>query len=169
MPRRVLAVLDRLTELLAGTVLSALLVCVTLGIVTRALNDPLIWTDEAARFLMTWLAAFGWMLVSRKRAHIRIRFFQDKLPRAGWLATEAAIQSAMLLFGLLVAVFAVGLVQRNWELEATSMPLSMAWLYLPLIPAGGIMASQGALELWLHVTGRRSLHPDQPEGQGAIH
>jgi len=53
----------------------ALLVCVALGVVTRALGEPLIWTDELSRFLMVWLAVFGWVLASRKRIHVRIRFF----------------------------------------------------------------------------------------------
>ena len=48
-----------------------------------ALGHPLSWTDEAAGFLMVWLACFGWMIATRRGAHIRIRFFQDKLPRQG--------------------------------------------------------------------------------------
>src|SRR2546423_15719636 len=83
----------------------ALLGCVSLGALTRGLGDPLIWTDELSRFLMVWLAVFGWIVASRKRIHVRIRFFQDRLPKHVHKATEIAIQSAMTLFGALVAAY----------------------------------------------------------------
>src|SRR6516165_885770 len=94
----------------------ALLVCVALGVITRALGDPFIWTDELSRFLMVWLAVFGWMLASRKRIHVRIRFFQEKLPRRMYKLVEIAIQSAMVLFGALVTIYSVGLIGKNYDL-----------------------------------------------------
>ena len=71
----------RAAAIVACALVAALLVCVALGVVTRGLGDPLIWTDELSRFLMVWLAVFGWILASRKRIHVRIRYFQDLLPQ----------------------------------------------------------------------------------------
>ena len=116
------------------------------GVITRALNEPLIWTDEGARFLMAWLAGTGWMLAARKRAHVRIRFFQNLLPDRAWMAAEIVIQAAAAAFGAAVAFYGVVLVRKNLDLEATSLPLSMAWLYIPLIPAGGLIAVQSAAD-----------------------
>jgi hypothetical protein len=48
---------------------------VTKPVITRALDDPLIWTDEMARLLLVWVAALGWMLATRRRGR--------------WLATAA--------------------------------------------------------------------------------
>jgi TRAP-type C4-dicarboxylate transport system permease small subunit len=115
--------------------------------VTRALGEPLIWTDELSRFLMVWLAVFGWIAASRKRIHVRIRFFQDLLPARGHKATELAMQAAMTLFGVLVTTYGVGLIGKNHDLEATSMPISMAWMYVPMLLAGSVTALQGAGEL----------------------
>jgi hypothetical protein len=80
----------------------ALLGCVRSASITRALGEPLIWTDELSRFLMVWLAVFGWIVASRKRIHVRIRFFQDCCRRARTASVELAIQAAMTLFGILV-------------------------------------------------------------------
>jgi TRAP-type C4-dicarboxylate transport system permease small subunit len=126
----------------------ALLACVSLGVVTREMGAPLIWTDELSRFLMVWLAAFGWMVASRKRIHVRIRYFQDRLPRSAHKAVEIAIQAALVVFGALVAYYSVGLVAKNHDLEATTLPLSMSWMYAPLVLAGAVTALQGAIELW---------------------
>ncbi len=138
---------DRAAVFVACALVVALLACVALGAATRTLGSPLIWTDELSRFLMIWLAAFGWVLATRKRIHVRIRFFQDRLPP--WLhrGTELAIQLALTAFGVLVAWYSVGLVGRNHDLEATSLPISMAWMYVPMVLAGAITAAQGVLEV----------------------
>ena len=56
---------------------------------------------------------------------------------------ERIIQLALALLGGIVTWFAITLVQRNADLDATSLPWSMAWMYVPLIPAGVLMAVQG--------------------------
>jgi TRAP-type C4-dicarboxylate transport system permease small subunit len=137
---------DRAATLVACALIAALLGCVALGVVTRTLGSPLIWTDELSRFLMVWIAVFGWVLASRKRLHVRIRYFQDLLPARAHKAAELVIQLAMILFGVLITWYSVGLVAKNHDLEATSMPISMAWMYLPMAIAGLVTAVQGATE-----------------------
>ncbi|MGO4171694.1 TRAP transporter small permease [Bosea sp. TAF32] len=139
-------VFDRAMEVIAAILLVALLITVTLGIVTRALGEPLIWTDEVSRFLMLWVAVTGWILASRRRAHIRIRFFHDMLPARGWRSAEAIMQLAMIVFGLLIAWYGVHLVEANHDLEATTVPLSMGLLYAPMVLAGIVTALQGVGE-----------------------
>lgn len=145
--RRLAGAIDRLIEVLAGAAVVLLLLCVALGVVTRAWGDPLAWTDEMARFLMVWLAALGWMLACRRGIHVRIRYFQDKLPGPAHRSVEAIIQAAQLVLGLVVAGSGIELVGRNWDLEATTVPLSMGWMYLPLVPAGLVLAAQAAADL----------------------
>ena len=147
MLRTFVGAFDKAAAAISCALVIGLLVCVSLGVVTRALGEPLIWTDELSRFLMVWLAVFGWIVASRKRIHVRIRFFQDLLPARGHKATELVIQAAMTLFGLLIAVYSVGLIGKNHDLEATSMPISMAWMYVPMLLAGAITALQGASEM----------------------
>src|SRR5713101_4658229 len=85
---------DKVATFVCCALVIALLGCVSLGALTRGLGEPLIWTDELSRFLMVWLAVFGWIVASRKRIHVRIRFFQDRLPPRAHKATELAIQAA---------------------------------------------------------------------------
>ena len=133
---------DRALAVFGAALLVCLMTDVLLGVITRALGDPLDWTDEGARFLMVWLASTGWMIATRKRAHVRIRFFQNLLPVRLWGLVERVIQASLVLLGGVIAWFAVGLVGRNADLDATSLPISMAWIYVPLIPAGALMAAQ---------------------------
>ncbi len=147
MLRRLVGAFDRATAFVACVLVAALLGCVSLGVVTRAAGAPLIWTDEFSRFLMVWLAVFGGILASRKRLHVRIRYFQDLLPARAHSAVELAIQCAVTLFGAMICYFSVGLVNKNLDLEATSLPISMSWMYVPMVLAGVVFAVQGAREI----------------------
>ncbi len=144
---RLLSLLDRLVELIACTLIAILLGVVSLGVVYRSLDDPLIWTDEIARFLMVWLAVFGWILACRHRSHVRIRFFQDLLPKPAWRAAEFTIQFALLIFGVAIAVYGWNLTSRSVDLEATTVPISFAWMYAPMVLAGIVTALQALGEL----------------------
>ena len=128
--------LDAALQLAAALLLCLVLLCVSLGVVTRALGDPLIWTDEVARFLMVWLAVLGWLLASRKRVHIRIRFFVDRMPTRLRPAVELGLLLAVALFGALTAWYGYDLVRRNLDIEATTVPVSMSFIYLPIMLAG---------------------------------
>jgi TRAP-type C4-dicarboxylate transport system permease small subunit len=139
--------LDRAIQWLAIGLIVALLVVVMLGVITRALGDPLIWTDEISRFLMAWVAVAGWLLATRRRAHIRIRFFQDMLPRRAWRAAEVVIQFGVFVLGLLLAWYGVDIVARNRDMEALSLPISLAWMYVPVVVAGLVTAAQAAGEI----------------------
>jgi len=151
--------LDRLLQLAAGTLVVVLLGTVVAGIVSRGLNHPLSWTDEASGFLMVWLACLGWMIATRQSAHIRIRVFQDLLPLQPWRGTEITIQAATALLGAVIAWYSVHLIRSNSDIEALALPLSTAWMYVPLLPAGLLTLAQALVELWRLASG----HVDKPE------
>ena len=153
--RPLVGAFDRGAAIVACGLVVALLADVSLGAITRSLGDPLIWTDELARFLMVWLAVAGWIVASRKRLHVRIRFFQDLLPARGHRSVELAIQFAMAVFGALILVYGAGLVAKNRDLEATTLPIAMAWMYVPLLPAGAVTLVQAIRELVAAASMRR--------------
>lgn len=147
MLRRLVGAADTAAVFACCLLAAMLFGCVLLGVATRVLGEPLIWTDEFSRFLMVWLAVFGWIVASRKRIHVRIRFFQNLLPARAHQTVELATQLAVTLFGLLVLWYSVGLVAKNHDLDATSLPISMAWMYVPMVLAGAVTALQGAREV----------------------
>jgi TRAP-type transport system small permease protein len=146
--------LDRLLKAAAGAIVVVLLGTVTAGVVSRALNHPLAWTDEASGYLMVWLSCLGWMLATRQSAHIRIRVFQDLLPRTPWRATEVVILLAVALLGGVIAFYSVHLIRTNADIESLSLPISAAWLYVPLLPAGVVTVLQALADLRRVLQGR---------------
>lgn len=151
---RLVRLCDRAIDALAVIVLLAMLVVVMLGVITRAYDDPLIWTDELSRYLLVWTAALGWVIASRKRVHIRITFFADMLPKGARHGLEVLLQGMVALFGLMLIWQGAELVERNHDLEATSMPISVAWLYWPLILIGVFVSLQALAEAAQAMAGR---------------
>ena len=141
-----LRLIDRLIAWFAIPSAVLLLLVVMAGVICRAADHPLSWTDEASGYLMVWCACFGWMSATRKGAHIRIRFFMDRLPSGLNRLVRLLFELSLLLLGCIIAVKGLHLVQTNLEIEATSMPISAALLYVPLIPAGLVMMLQAVLD-----------------------
>lgn len=143
-------ILRRFDQGLAGlamAVLVALLLVVTSGIVSRALGYPFIWTDELASYLMVWLSMLGWMVATRRGVHIRVRALFDRLPATGQRLTEAAFLLVIATLGAIVALQGLHLYRANSDVQAITMPMSIGWLYVPLIPAGLTMLLQAAIDL----------------------
>lgn len=147
-PVPVIALLDRSLQVFTGFLVAVLLCVVTAGIIFRAFNEPLSWTDEICGFLMVWLACLGWMIATRHNAHIRIRLLLDKLPGKAWRGTEVVIQVAVALVGVVVAWKSIHLVQVNSDIEAMSVPISVAWMYAPLLPAGLLTTVQALADMF---------------------
>jgi TRAP-type transport system small permease protein len=148
---------DSALHVTAAALVAALLATVTAGIVSRAANQPLSFTDELSGFLMVWLACAGWMIATRRGAHIRIRFFQDLLPARPHRGVEVMLQMACLVLGAVVAWNSVHLVRTNSDVEATTLPLATAWIYVPLFPAGVLTCIEAARALVVIVRGKPTI------------
>lgn len=153
---RLVRAVDRTIYWISAFSVAALTIVVVIGVVSRAAGDPYAWTDELSRLLMVWVAMFGWVLASRRHAHIRIRFFHSKLSPFAWTIAEIFMQFTVVVFGLLVAFYAIELVERNHDIEAISMPVAMMWFYVPLVFAGAVAATQAAVDMKIAWTNREA-------------
>jgi len=156
----VIAFLDRCLQVFTAFLVVVLLCTVTAGIVYRAINQPLSWTDEICGFLMVWLACLGWMIATRHGSHIRIQLIQERLPPAAWRAAEISSQIAAVVIGGVVAWASIHLMQVNSDIDAMSLPVSVAWMYAPLLPAGLLTVLQAFADM-------RKPKPEAAGAQGA--
>jgi TRAP-type transport system small permease protein len=138
---------DLALKIAAVAVLSALLATVILGVVSRALGEPVVFSDELARYLMVWLAFLGWILASRRRSHIRITVLIGLLPAGGRRLAEVIIQAGIMLFGVLLLRDGLTLVTRNLDVESVSLPVPSAIIYGPVVLAGLATALQAVEEI----------------------
>ena len=111
-------------------------------------------------FLMVWLACLGWMIATRHGTHIRIRLLQERLPLTAWRGSEMGIQIAVAVVGGVVAWKSIFLMQVNSDIEAMSLPVAVAWMYAPLLPAGLVTMLQALADMF-------KPRPAAPEAEGA--
>lgn len=131
------ALFDRALRATATALLLSLLAAVVAGVISRQVNAPLAWTDELAQYLLVWTGFAGWMIATRKNSHIRITVLTDRLPGVPAKIIEIATQAGVIALGLGLLWYSIALIRRNWDVESVSLPLTAAFLYLPL-PALGL-------------------------------
>ena len=82
----------RAVDWLAIATFTGMFACVLAGVVFRYfLGDPLVWSDELARYLFIWCSLLGWVIAARKRSHLSVSIIADGLrPKVarclGWSA-----------------------------------------------------------------------------------
>ena len=166
MSRVLVALADRLVQAVAVICMLALVACVVLGVVSRQINAPLAWTDELAQMFLVWSALAGWMIALRRRSHIRITMLIDRLPARARIVAEIAIQLCVVVFGVLMLRYGFGLIERTWDVEAISLPISSAIIYVPLPALALALVLQGIGQLIEAARGRLAASTPEPETTG---
>lgn len=151
---------DRIVRWSAVVLLLALLAAVVLGVASRQLNAPLAWTDELAQYLLVWAGFTGWIIAARRRSHIRITIFAEKLPPGAGRALEIVTQVAIIVFAAILIRYSFGLIERNWDVESIALPISGAALYAVMPLAGIALILQALAEIADVLAGRRYQAPE---------
>lgn len=144
----------RLVDASAVILVLGLLGCVVLGVVFRAIGDPLVWSDELAQHLLVWCGFAGMMIAARNGSHIRINMFVDMLPRRARLAAEIVIQLSIVAFALALMWYVPSVIQRNLDIEFVSLPISAALLYIPVPIAAFALIVQAFVDIGRALGGR---------------
>lgn len=146
---------DRIVRWAAVVLLLTLLVTVVLGVLSRQLNAPLAWTDELAQYLLVWTGFTGWIIGARRRSHIRITVFADRLPAGAGRVLEVVTQVSIIVFAGVLIRYSFALIERNWDVESIALPISGAALYVVMPLAGLALIVQALAEIGDVVSGRR--------------
>jgi TRAP-type C4-dicarboxylate transport system permease small subunit len=140
----------------AETVALALLVLAMTGVtfaqvVARyVFGTPLIWSEEAARYLFVWVAMFGAALATRQGTHYALTALVERLPAAvqAWSRVVAVVVSGFFLIVLLLTGIEE-MMQAHMQ-DAATLPMRMSVPYAAL-PVGATLM---LLHLALRVLGQ---------------
>jgi TRAP-type C4-dicarboxylate transport system permease small subunit len=139
-----------LCKWLSIVLVAAIAVIVIASVVFRyGLNDSIAWAEDAAKFLMVWLAFIGAPLGFRHGAHVSIELLPPLLPAALHPAFRFLVHAAVLALMVVLAwqswLFAV----NGWaQVALTIGDLSMFWIFLSM-PIGSAVMASVSLELLL--------------------
>jgi TRAP-type C4-dicarboxylate transport system permease small subunit len=140
------AIADRLDHWIARLETTAVVLLVTLltavtfaQVITRyVLNDPLIWSEEVARYLFVWVSMIGAALAMRQGGHFGLDLLIRPIPRLkpilGPLVTLVVV--AFLVILLKTGIDETRLASKQF---AMTFNMRMQWAYLALPVGAGLM------------------------------
>ncbi len=139
---------ERFLEFVVLTLMATLAVVVVVGVVFRKAGAALVWYDEVASILLSWLTYYGASLAALKRAHIAFPTLVNKL--------RPHLHAYVLAFRELVVLgFLVLLAWAGWRvmgiLEGTtlvSLPWVPARVSQSVIPIGAVLFIIAELMSW---------------------
>jgi len=131
----------RIEEHVASILMGGLLLVLFLQVFTRyVLNDPLSWTEEAARYLYVYIVFLGASAAISDRSHVAIGFLAAMLPLPLRFALSVGLNAAILfLLGNLV-YWGLRATLRQATIEMMTIEISYAWVY-GIVPVTAVLMS----------------------------
>ena len=129
--------------------MALLVVDVTWQVISRfILNNPSVYTEEIALFLVLWIALLGAAYTYRRGAHLGLDILVEKLEERKKRIAHKLADFISLVFALLILVYGGWeLVLLNIQLQQTSAALQMhIWIVYSVIPISGVLIALYAFE-----------------------
>jgi TRAP-type C4-dicarboxylate transport system permease small subunit len=166
--RRLILGFDRLLGRIEAVVLAAMVAAITvvtfLQVFTRYVtSDPLIWTEELARYLFVWITLIGGAAAVRSRGHFGLDILRRFAPP---LRTPLGAVATLVVFTFLGLLFYTGILEMGQAATQISFALGVRlhWAYLA-IPIGAGLALWHVVAHWAEAG--ISAHPlDPPTANG---
>ncbi|WP_159346266.1 TRAP transporter small permease [Roseomonas harenae] len=103
-----------------------------------AFNEPLIWSEEAARYLFVWVSLLGAALATREGAHYVLDALVERFPHAGRLAARAVAIVVSAGFLAILARTGINETSQASLQDSATLPIGMALPYAA-IPVGAAL------------------------------
>ncbi|HEY8614082.1 MAG TPA: TRAP transporter small permease [Roseomonas sp.] len=101
-------------------------------------NEPLIWSEEAARYLFVWVSLLGAALATREGTHYVLDALLWRFPRAGRLAARAMAFTISAGFLLILLRTGINETAQASLQDSATLPIGMALPYMA-IPLGAAL------------------------------
>ena len=143
--------LDRLVARIEAGVIVVLVSCLTLvtfaQVVTRyGLGDPLIWSEELARYLFVWVSMIGAALAIREGGHFGLDLLIRRVPALRSIVAPV-VTTVVMLFLAIVLKTGIDETRLASMQFAMTFPMRMQWAYLALPVGAGLMLFHLAVHL----------------------
>jgi TRAP-type C4-dicarboxylate transport system permease small subunit len=143
--------LDRLVARIEAGVIVLLVFCLTAvtfaQVVTRyGLGDPLIWSEELARYLFVWVSMIGAALAIRQGGHFGLDLLIRRMPAFRPILAPV-VTTAVIVFLAVVLKTGIDETRLASMQIAMTFPMRMQWAYLALPVGAGLMLFHLAVHL----------------------
>jgi len=125
--------LNNFEEINSGSLFIDMLFVLDIQVFSRhVLGDPIIWSEQLARFLFVYVAYLAVSSEIKNDGHVRIDYFFNKLPRA--IRTVLHYMFQIMIAGVLVLMIFIGyeMAMRKMPVEIVSLNISYVYMYMAL-------------------------------------
>jgi TRAP-type C4-dicarboxylate transport system permease small subunit len=143
--------LDRLVGRIEAGVIVVLVCCLTAvtfaQVVTRyGLGNPLIWSEEVARYLFVWVSMIGAALAIREGSHFGLDLLIRRMPAIRPILAPL-VTIVVIVFLAIVLKTGIDETRLASMQFAMTFPMRMNWAYLALPVGSGLMLFHLAVHL----------------------
>jgi TRAP-type C4-dicarboxylate transport system permease small subunit len=134
--------LEKVEMLVVSAIAGILVVSTGWGVFSRyVLDRPLPWPEEFGVFVYIWLSMVGAAVLMRRRRHIEIAFFYERMPLAVSRLVDLATYALALFFVVILVRASLDVMPNQHTLEfGAALRWPKSFLTLALVVAGVSMA-----------------------------
>ena len=148
--QRLTAALDRYVCWVCIALLAVIFVIMVLQVICRyVLGSPLVWSEEASRYLYIWVCYLGAPIALRRGNHIAITLFVDWLPPKVVRAISVFWHVVAFLFLVELAIQGAILAVRSHTLIAITIPVPWSLIHLVVPISAVLMMLETAEAIWI--------------------
>jgi TRAP-type transport system small permease protein len=116
-------------------------------VVARKFFEPLVWSEELARYLFIWVSFLGWAIASRRRSHVSIGMLVDRVGPAARRAFGVFADVATLVLMSVLLRYGGQLVRNNSDVETVTLFFNYSVVYaaVPLAALCIVVTTLGTL------------------------
>lgn len=167
----------RLEEAITGAMFVSIVALVFSAALMRAFNLPLVWADDVASFLFSWVAFLGADIALRHSRLVGVDILVNRWSPKARKLSEIIVYAIMIVLLIAFVYFGVNLSIRNWDRDFQTlsfMSYSAVTLSLPVASALMIISTGTKLARLLHRFGDDGYEvkadiPARPEPTGHVH
>ncbi|MDR3280296.1 MAG: TRAP transporter small permease [Synergistaceae bacterium] len=131
--------INSVCEVILFAILALMTFFTILQIVCRMWFKALTWSEEITCFLLVFASFFGICVAFKRGANITVNFLRDALPQGPRRLLLMAIEAVGMIFFAVTGWFGGALCVSERFQTASSLPISMSWIYL-IFPLSSVIA-----------------------------
>jgi len=167
----------RLEEAITGTMFVIIVALVFGAALMRAFNLPLVWADDVASFLFSWVAFLGADIALRHSRLVGVDILVNRWSPKARKVSEIVVYVTMIVLLIAFVYFGVNLSIRNWDRDFQTlsfMSYSAVTLSLPVASALMVVSTATKLARLFHKFGDDEYEvkadiPARPASGGHVH
>ncbi|MBR0090802.1 MAG: TRAP transporter small permease [Lachnospiraceae bacterium] len=147
--KKAMEIFDKVEESLAGICMFAGLAICFIEVVTRYFfGFSSFWAMEYILYFVVWAMFLGASTAMKRKSHIRLELFIDKLPKKARKVVDTFDYFLVLIFSIFFIVSGIGVVVDSYThgYVSTSLAKTPIWIPQLILPISGVLFTIRSIE-----------------------